>query len=260
MTTLLVDIGNSRIKWTHLDGQRLGLQQAAEYARWEVRDFHRRLIRGRELTAILVASVAADETNRTLTLAAQMAEAPVPRFVETVRRAGGVTVGYLEPWRLGVDRFVAAIGAHRLFPEEAVCVIGVGTAMTVDLVNATGRHLGGAIIPAPGLMVDSLLKNTAGIRERARGGDEGSGKGLFGRSTRAGILQGSRYAAAATIDRAIQEAEKRVRQAPVAVLTGGGARDLEPLVQSPSRVVDDLVLQGLAVLAGEASLSAAKGA
>jgi type III pantothenate kinase len=123
--------------------------------------------------------------------------------------------------------------------------------MTVDLISAGGRHLGGAIIPAPKLMVESLLKNTNGIRRRATGGAVGAGKGLFGRSTRAGIVQGSRYAAAATIDRAIEEAERRVKQAPLAVLTGGGARDVQPLVQGPTRLIPDLVLRGLTVLASE---------
>lgn len=259
MRTLLVDIGNSRIKWAHLEGEHLHGQKAAAYDRWTPGDFARRTIQARGLERILVASVASDEINRWLTVAAQLADAPKPQFVQTLRRAGGITVGYHEPWRLGVDRFVAAIGARHLFAEQALVVIGVGTAMTVDLVNAAGRHLGGAIIPAPGLMIESLLEKTEGIRSRATGGEAGHGKGLFGRSTRAGIVQGSRYAAAATIERAIQEAEKRVKQRPLAVLTGGGAADVHPLVRTPSRLVDNLVLQGLSVLAGAPRAHAGKG-
>jgi type III pantothenate kinase len=253
VTVLLVDIGNTRIKWASFDG-RLGPQEASVHAGWEPQDFARRMIRpAGELARILVASVAEPALNQSLVRGAQISDAPHPELVQTTRKAGGITVGYLEPWRLGVDRFVAAIGAHRLFPKKAICVIGVGTAMTVDLISAGGRHLGGAIIPAPKLMVESLLQNTNGIRRRATGGSLGTGKGLFGRSTRAGIVQGSRYAAAATIDRAIAEAKKRVKQAPLAVLTGGGARDLQPLVQGPTRLIPDLVLRGLAELAREPS-------
>lgn len=252
VTTLLVDIGNTRVKWARFDG-RLGRQHAAVHADWGPQHFVRRLIGStRPLRRILVASVAGAEVNESLVTAARIARAPVPELIETRRKAGGITVGYLEPWRLGVDRFVAAIGAHRLFPGRAVCVIGVGTAMTVDLISASGRHLGGAIIPAPGLMVDTLLQRTEGIRRRAEGGPQGRSRGLFGRSTRAAIMQGSRYAAAATIDRAIEEAEGRVQQVPLAVLTGGGAREVQPLVHSASRVVANLVLRGLAVLASEA--------
>ena len=85
-------------------------------------------------------------------------------------RGGGVSVGYPEPWRLGVDRYVGMVGAHQLFPGVALCVVGVGTAMTLDLVGARGRHWGGAIIPAPALMVHTLLASTSGIRRRAQGG------------------------------------------------------------------------------------------
>jgi type III pantothenate kinase len=245
---LLVDIGNTRIKWARLDG-RIGRLQAAAHASWRAEDYARRMIGSASgLSRILVASVAGARINKSLTAAARIAAAPAPEFVESTRRAGGITVGYLEPWRLGVDRFVAAIGAHQLFPGRAVCVIGVGTAMTIDLLSADGRHRGGAIIPAPGLMVQSLLENTHGIRRRATGGALG-GKGLFGRSTRAAILQGSRYAAAATIDRAIEEARKLLKQVPLAVLTGGGAEAVRPLVRSQSKLVADLVLRGLAVLA-----------
>jgi len=257
MTALLVDIGNTRIKWARFDGRRLGAQEAAAHSGWKHEDFARRTIGSvRGLTRILVASVAGDAVNSSLLAAARIAGAPVPELLETTRRAGGITVGYLEPWRLGVDRFVAAIAAHNLFPGKPVCVIAVGTAMTIDLVSAAGRHLGGAIIPAPGLMVATLLKNTQGIRRRASGGSLGAPRGLFGRSTRAGIVQGSRYAAAATIERALEEARKRVRQPPLAVLTGGGAPEVRPLVRGPSKLVADLVLRGLAVIASEVPIAA----
>jgi type III pantothenate kinase len=206
----------------------------------------------RGLERILVASVAGTRVDRSLALGARSARVAPPEFVESQRRAGGVTVGYLEPWRLGVDRFVATIGAHQLAKGKAVCVVGVGTAMTIDLVGADGRHRGGAIIPAPTLMVDTLLSNTHGIRRRAEGGSAGVGSSLFGRSTRAAIVQGSRYAAAALIDRAVGEARALARgRAPLVMLTGGGAPAIQPLVQSTCINVPDLVLQGLAALCQE---------
>ena len=252
MNVLLIDIGNTRIKWARYDGKRLGRQQAAVHSGWGGEDYARRVIGfGRSLDRILVVSVAGARANRSLTLAARRARAPVPEFVVSQRRAGGVTSGYVEPWRLGVDRFIAAIGAHHLAKGKAVCVVGVGTAMTVDLVDAKGRHRGGAIIPAPTLMVDSLLNNTDGIRRRAQGGARG-GSSLFGRSTRAAIMQGSRYAAAALIDRAVGEARALVPgRAPLVMLTGGGASSIQPLVRSKCVSVPDLVLRGLAALCAE---------
>lgn len=255
MTVLLIDIGNTRIKWARFDGKALGSQRAAAHSGWGGEDFARRVIgSGRGLERILVASVAGKRVARSLLLAARRAGAPPPEFVVSQRAAGGVTSGYLEPWRWGVDRFVAAIGAHRLGGKRAVCVVGVGTAMTIDLVDAKGLHRGGAIIPAPTLMVDTLLRNTDGIRRRAQGGAKG-GQGLFGRSTRAALAQGSRYAAAALIDRAADEARSLLRcRSSLIMLTGGGAPSVQPLVRSTCISVPDLVLQGLAVLSAETNV------
>jgi len=251
---LLVDIGNTRIKWARFDGRRLGRQHAAVHSGWGVEDFARRVIgSARGIERIVVASVAGSRVNKNLAAAARRAGGAAPEFVVSRRRAGGVTAGYLEPWRLGVDRFVAVIGAHHLSKGKAVCVVGVGTAMTIDLVGADGRHWGGAIIPAPGLMVGTLLRNTNGIRRRAQGGARG-GTTLFGRSTRAAIVQGSRYAAAAVIDRAVVEARTLVGRAPLVMLTGGEAPAVQPLLRSGSVIVPDLVLRGLAVLSGEPGL------
>lgn len=247
MSALLVDIGNSRIKWALLKGDRLGKAQAAEYAGWRARDFARRVIGSRrDVERILVSNVAAGEVSDALAAGARLAGAPKPERVTTQRRACGVTIGYVDPWRLGVDRLLAMIAAHRRFAGRPVCAVAVGTAMTLDLVGADGRHWGGAIIPAPPLMVASLLDGTRGIRRRAQGGTGGRGPALFGRSTRAAVEQGARYAAAAAVDRAVSEARALVGRAPELVMTGGGAPGLRPLIRRKSLLVADLVLEGLA--------------
>ena len=255
MTVLLIDVGNTRIKWARFDGKALGPQRAAAHLGWGGEDFARRVIGSRRgLERILVASVAGKRVARSLMLAARQVGAPTPEFVVSQRTAGGVTSGYLEPWRWGVDRFVASIGAHQLAGRRAVCVVGVGTAMTIDLLDSKGLHRGGAIVPAPTLMVDTLLRNTDGIRRRAQGGAKGD-QGLFGRSTRAALVQGSRYAAAALIERAADEARVLLHsRTPLILLTGGGAPFVQPLVRSTCVSVPDLALRGLAVLSAETNV------
>jgi type III pantothenate kinase len=253
MAVLLVDIGNTRIKWAYLEDGRIGRGHAGVHSSWSSSTYARRLF-GKEgrPAHMWVTSVAGPEVNRALTRAARRAGVAAT-FVSVPRRGGGVRVGYLEPWRLGVDRFVAAVGAHGLFPRIPVCVVGVGTAMTVDLIASDGRHRGGVIIPAPALMVETLFTRTHGIHRRARGGTVGGGGGPFARSTRAAVMQGARYAAAALIDRAVEEARALLGRKPLVVLTGGEAAVVRPLLQSPCVGVPDLVLRGLAVLAqGEA--------
>jgi type III pantothenate kinase len=255
MTTLLVDIGNTRIKWARLAGDRPGRTRAAAHSGWRAADYARHLFApARGIERVVVASVAGSKVNRALAAAARRAGA-VAQFVTVARRAGGVTVGYVEPWRLGVDRFAAVVGAHEIFSALPVCVVGVGTAMTIDLVDADGRHLGGVIVPAPKLMVETLLANTHGIRRRARGGAVG-GFGLFGRSTRDGIERGARYAAAALVDRAVEEASGPLGREPLVVLTGGDADLVRPLARSRCVTVPELVLRGLAVLSRDASRTA----
>jgi type III pantothenate kinase len=249
---LLVDIGNSRIKWAALTDGRLGKAHAAEYSGWKARDFVRRIIGSqRDVERILVSNVAADAVSDALAEGARLAGAPEPERIVTQRHACGVTVGYIDPWRLGVDRLLAMIAAHRRYPRRPVCAVAVGTAMTLDLIGADGRHRGGAIIPAPPLMMASLLDSTNGIRRRAQGGAGGRGPALFGRSTRAAIQQGSRYAAAAAVDRAVAESRQLLGRTPQLVLTGGGASDLQPLIRSAGILVPDLVLEGLAAVSAE---------
>ena len=247
MSILLVDIGNTRIKWARFVNGRLLPQHAAAHAHWRTEDFAEKLMgSARRIERVIVVSVAGPRLDRRLSAAARRVSGVVPQFVTTRRHLAGVTTAYSEPWRLGVDRFVAAIGAHHLAPHRAVCVVDVGTAMTIDLIDAKGRHIGGAIVPGPLLMVESLLRNTSGIRHRSSG--KPAGRSLFARNTRSAIEQGARYAVAAVIDRAVGEARRTVGASPLVLLTGGGAVALRPLIKSAHRSVPDLVLRGLGAL------------
>jgi len=248
---LLVDIGNTRVKWARLADGQMGKLHAAANAGWGTPEYTRRVVgRGWKQGEgrIVVSSVAGDSINRLLISAARAGGAPTPEFVTSERSAAGVTTEYLDPWRLGVDRFVGAIGAHHLASGQPVCVVNVGTAITIDLVDGSGRHRGGAIVPGPDLMVSSLLTHTNGIRRRAAGGPDGI-PSLFARTTRTAIVQGARYAAAAVIDRAIEEARMQLGTRPLVILTGGGSVAIRSLIRNPSVSLPDLVLHGLAVWA-----------
>jgi type III pantothenate kinase len=247
LSIVLVDIGNTRVKWARFANGRLGKQRAAAHAGWRAEDFAEKLLRRAPgIERILVASVGGERLDRRLSSAARHVIGVAPEFVVTARRLGGVTTAYAQPWRLGVDRIVAAIAAHRIAPRRAVCVVDVGTAMTIDLIDARGRHLGGAIIPGPPLMVESLLHSTSGILHRS--GGRGGGRSLFARDTRAGIEQGALYAAAAVVDRAVAEARLALGSSPLLLLTGGAAPAIDPLIRSRHSSIPDLVLRGLLAL------------
>lgn len=248
MSILLIDIGNTRVKWAKLANGKLRPQRAAAHVGWKLADFANHLFNAASgIENILVVSVAGARINRMLAAASRQRCGLAPRFIKTQRRSAGVTTQYQEPWRLGVDRFVAAIGAHHMMPGRAICVVDIGTAMTVDLIDERGVHRGGVIVPGPDLMIASLLKETIGIQRRARGAPVG--RAFFARNTRAAIEQGARYAAAAVIDRAFKEAKDSLNIRPSLILTGGAAPSVRRLIRTPARLVPDLVLRGLAALA-----------
>ncbi len=259
MSVLLVDIGNTRIKWAIWRNGRIGPMRGGAHAAWSRRDYEERIFGGRnpKPSRIIVSSVAGARVDGLFQSAARSAVGAQPQFIATSRKAAGVTTRYVDPWRLGVDRFLGAIAAHHLVGRRAVCVVNAGTTVTIDLVDRLGVHRGGAILPGPSLMVQSLLDGTAGIARRAgearadrRGRKKRDTLGLFARSTKTAIQQGAAYAVAALVDRAVAEARKVVGTAPQVLLSGGGAEQLATLIRSRHIDVADLVLQGIAVYAG----------
>jgi type III pantothenate kinase len=249
MNTLLVDIGNTRVKWATLKGARQGRMQAAAHEGSGLA--LRALVREapRDVGRVLVVSVVDEALSRVLDAASRRRFGVFPEYIASTRKACGVTNSYRDTWRLGADRWVSAIGAHALASGRPVVIANVGTALTIDAVTATGRHRGGAIIPGPGVMVESLLSGTHGIRRRAQGG-EVSVRSLFATDTASALAAGSQFAAAAFIDRAVVEATRTMRGRPVLFLTGGAAPMLKRHLASRFRAFPDLVLRGLAVFAG----------
>ncbi len=248
MSTLLVDIGNTRVKWALARGATLArmgvIAHGGDFA--AMRTAIRRAPAG--VDRIVAVNVAGPRFERALAAAAKTRFGVRPEFTRSTRAAHGVRNGYRDPWRLGADRWVGIVGAHELTRGKAVLVANIGTALTLDGVSAAGRHLGGAIVPGPAFMVESLLAGTHGIRRRARG-DAANGAALFASNTASAITAGARFAAAALIERAVDEAARALGSRPVLLLTGGGAADIARQVRVPKRVVPDLVLRGLAVFA-----------
>lgn len=245
MSTLLIDIGNTRVKWAVLRRRAPVTPQALVHDGDEaaIAALVRRA--PRDVESVVAVSVAGPRFERMLNQAVRARFGFPPELIESTRQAAGVRNGYSQVWRLGADRWVGAIGGFHVARGRDVLVANVGTALTVDLVTGRGRHCGGAIIPGPATMVTSLLSGTHGIRRRAAG-LRASTRRLFAADTASALGAGARFAAAAFIDRAMYEATRSLGAPPLLLLSGGGAADLRPLLNSQSRLVPDLVLRGLA--------------
>lgn len=239
--TVLVDLGNSRLKWAVLDRNgKLGPMRAVSHDQ-------ARFATLRAGVPVVVVSVAAESLRTRFESTVRKATGFAPRFVQSEPQYDGLINGYRDSWRLGADRWVAMIGARALFPRaSALLVVDVGTATTIDLVTRDGHHHGGLILPGPSMMVASLLGKTGGIARRAQGLKEPAHSDFFARDTRAAVRQGAKQSVAAMIERARREARAAIGSNPRVILTGGGASGIAKDLKHAHDRVDDLVLQGLA--------------
>jgi type III pantothenate kinase len=242
---LLIDLGNTRLKWATLAGARMrpgGVFAHAGHAldarlRGEWNDLARP-------ARVLVASVLDDERERQLEAYLRERFGVAAEFVRSPAATLGVRNAYAEPARLGVDRFLALAALHAR-EAQAQLLASVGTAMTLDLLDAAGRHHGGLILPAPQLMRASLRAGTARL-------DVAEGRWReVPDNTADAVTSGALYAAAGAVERFTGVAAERLGVPPVLFLTGGGADELAALLPGARRV-HDLVLDGLALWAAAA--------
>ncbi|MFO1408131.1 MAG: type III pantothenate kinase [Steroidobacteraceae bacterium] len=240
---LLVDIGNTRVKWATLDDRGPAAQRAAAHAGWCADDWLREVLGEAEVTSVLVASTNAAASTALEAATRQRLGRP-PQFVVTTGAAAGVRNAYRDPGLLGVDRWLAVIAAHAITRATA-CVADFGTATTFDAVTAQGEHLGGYIVPGPTLMVASLHAGTSDLAARAAASGAAGGAALAD-NTREAIERGCRLAAAAFVERAVDDVARRLGTRPRLLVTGGAAAEILPLLRVPAEPVPDLVIRGLA--------------
>ncbi len=246
MKALLLDVGNSRIKWGVLsDGD---IHRTGHIAQSKIRERGIQAITTRlprRVDAVRVSNVAGTSFATRLSGVIGMHCDCDVHFARSERRGWGVTNSYRQPRRLGVDRWVAMVGAWAEV-QDACLVVDAGTALTLDAIDSEGRHLGGQIIPGAATMLESLSSATSDLPHvkgapRHRGADIE----MFGRNTAAAIREGVQNAIAGAVERALQALQSNA-YAPVVVLTGGGAsRILDALNDAPLHR-PNLVLQGLA--------------
>lgn len=242
---LLVDLGNSGLKWAWLEDREL---QAPGHALHGGRaDVAAALAgSGRRPDEVLLASVAAPAlTEEVLERIRSLWPVPV-RQARTEASGGGVRNGYLEPAQMGVDRWLAMVAAYDRH-RAAVCVVDAGTALTVDLVEADGAHAGGLILPGRALMRSALLRQTGRIAVAAAleaGTDPG---GLLGRDTESCIRWAALRASVSLVESCVRDSARTGGQAATVVVTGGDAPALLRVLAVPAEHRPLLVLEGLAL-------------
>lgn len=232
---LLVDAGNTRVKWALVDeGCALGAWRTDGAVAHAQLDALAATWAASGATGALVSNVAGPQLATRLAAVLPPAIA-VEWFASTPQRAG-LRNGYREPGRLGCDRFAAAIGARALAPGQDLIVATCGTATTVDAVSADGVFVGGMILPGLALMASSLAGNTAQLPQVA----PGALPALFGDNTNDAILAGLLSAQAGAIERAVAG-----HRATACIVSGGAASHIAPALKIAHTLVDNIVLVGL---------------
>ncbi|MFZ5635002.1 MAG: type III pantothenate kinase [Pseudomonadota bacterium] len=239
--TVLFDLGNTRLKYASLreDGRcgeafAIAHDGAALPAGWDA------ALPARFEVAALT-SVAAPALRVALldALTARCARISIAR---TVPRCGDLRIAYPQPDALGTDRFLAMLGA-RARGRAPWLVVGIGTAITLDLIDGDGLHRGGRIAASPALMREALHARAAQLPER------GGAFAAFADNTADALRSGCDGAALALIERSRRDATELLGADPALLLHGGGVDALGIALPADAVRAQALVLEGLAAWA-----------
>jgi type III pantothenate kinase len=244
--TVVVDVGNTYVKWARLrDGGLADIGTARLTSDAPLASLREQC--GAALERIVAANVAGASVDAALGELARDTGAALT-LVTPATEQYGVRCAYADPSRLGADRWVGVVAAHRLI-RGPVCVIDAGTTVTLDAVAATGEHLGGLILAGPGIIAAALDRSTRGIGPTARARQAATGLSLLGRDTDTAVAHGAMLGIAAALDRAIAAITAACDQRPTVVLTGGGADALVPWLETEVSFRPHFILEGLAQIA-----------
>lgn len=249
---LVIDVGNTRLKWawltsTGLSDQRAVVHRDAKPGLWTAALFEA----GQKPSRVLISNVAGPAMARMLSKMTRKVYKVPAEFVTATPEFHGLVNGYLDPKLLGADRWLALVGAWTR-TRSAVCVVDAGTAVKVDSVDAAGQHLGGLIVPGIHMMREALMSRTSDIA-RAAEHSTPSLAGVLADNTLGAISRGAVFALAGLADRAAEVIEQSTGVKPKLFITGGDAGIIMGSMRSRGEIVPDLVLQGLAAIAGRAA-------
>lgn len=229
---ILIDAGNTRLKWVRVEDGRWRAQGGGDYRDWSslqgaldgAPDCH---------IACVASSVQAQALAAVLAAAGARAS-----WFAAAAAFGDVVNGYEAPPQLGVDRWMGLIAA-RARSREAVLVVSAGTALTVDALAGDGRFLGGVIVPGLALMRQSLQTGTAGVAPL-----EGNVQ-AFPRTTADAVESGLVAALCGAIRQQYDYLAAQAGVAPRCLLSGGDAERIRPHLGLPAEIVPALVLEGI---------------
>jgi len=239
---LAVDSGNSFIKWGLHDGVQWVVQNKVPLNNLSTLEAQLDNL-SMKPTSIVISHVSNQAVRAKLS--GLLSVWPISlHWVKSKPFQCGVYNGYTDPYQLGCDRWMALIAARQYFIQQSCLVINVGTALTVDGLSDSGHFLGGIIFPGPYLMFQTLNENTEQLDAEVGNYQD------FPSSTNNAIFSGVIQSAIGAIERMRSLfSEQLMCSLENCIISGGGAHILMPYINFPIRSVDNLVLEGLVIVA-----------
>ncbi len=243
---LLIDVGNSRIKWAYAHKGRLECHGSAEHKENIPAEAASAWLNASPPEHVIAANVAGAGYAKQLSAWVQRQWQLRVDFItlDPFR----LELAYAEPERLGVDRWLALVAARQLV-SGTVAVIDAGTAVTLDMVSAEGKHLGGIILPGLELMSMSLQQKASGIRAGV-GGSVFDQSSLLGKDTRSCIEKGSLYAVTGAVEHVLKRFRAQVGEVQSVIICGGNGEQLKAELNIRCQFIPDLILQGMQIVKG----------
>jgi len=255
---LLFDIGNTRLKWAVESDNQFIDQGVIAHSDFDLTSLARRLCGEYQFTDIWVSSVSSKSVDERVN-AWLDEQFGVPVYWAAVApRVGRVSNHYEDMSQLGVDRWLAVLGADALLEQStsqqnsAAIVIDAGTAVTIDVLDHQSVYRGGVILPGSVLMHDSLVGRTEGIHSTIAKASQ-----VIGRTTQECVNSGAYYGLLGAVERTVDEIKQTLAlpdQSLELFVTGGDSL----LFVENSRLdlihISELVLMGLKRIADEAQL------
>ncbi len=241
-----MDIGNTRLKWGVLDSG--AISRTGHITHEKIHDQGLTALTSKlpmEVDTVFASNVAGATFATRLTGVLGARCGCDVHFAKTDRKAFGVSNSYRQPRHMGIDRWVAMIGAWSEL-QTSCLIVDVGTAVTIDALDHKGQHLGGQIVPGVRLMARALTAETSDIPTIGRRvPDAAADLEMFADNTAAAV----RHGAWAAVVGAVERANKILRSKsykPTVVLTGGDASRMLTALGDDALHRPHLVLQGLA--------------
>lgn len=249
MTTLLIDVGNSRLKWARFSQGQRSPQQALAYGEHTPQagalQHLQTLIAQETVEKIVLVHVLGSAF--TAALEALCAQLVVPLIlVQSRAGAYGIEVVYPNPEHFGADRFVGLLAARKLLGAQAAIIIDAGTAVTIDAIQADGKHLGGVILPGLKLLSDALIRRTQAVHMSATPFDHPK---VFNDNTLQGMGSGCLLSLVGGLEGICTRMQEQMSEPAQVLLCGGDTVLLSPWLRLTHQACPDALMEGLQYVA-----------